>query len=204
MEQNKESSQKKWRGVVKELVLFITTFIKVICITLISLLGSASLYDIIHGDGYIPDPIYIPVQFRERTIAQYNSSSHIRISSSPEECWEGLDAAFIILDKTAPHVSDWVRNQMKEGRVVFEKENTWTYARYNALTDTLVINYATMVQTDGVKASILAHEWRHSRQNWGKWIKSAIACTILGKRVDSILENDARLYESKILLAFYS
>jgi len=168
------------------------------------LLGFASFYDIVYGDGYIPDPIHIGIRSRERTMVHYNTSTHIRFSSSEEECWNALETTLTILDKTAPHVSDWTRKQMKEGRIVFEKENTRTYARYNAFSDTLIINYVTMVQTDGHKASILAHEWRHSRQNWGKWVKSIIACMILGKKRESILENDAYLYESKILLAFYS
>ena len=167
------------------------------------LLGSASVYDIWVGDGDIPEPIFVGRGTRESVMIYFNTSAHIRRESSDQEWWDSLDHTLVILDKVAPQVADWVREQKAEGRIVFEREETGTYARYDYIDDKLIINYHTMVQVDGRKASILAHEWRHSRQNFGKWFKAVVAAMILGEKKEEILENDAYLYESKTLLAFF-
>ena len=157
----------------------------------------------VYGDGYIPAPIYIGIGTRERDMIHSNTSVHIRRNSTDEEWWQSLKSTLVILDKVAPHVSDWVRKQKSEGRIVFESELNQTYARYDYIDNTLIINYFTMMETDGRKASILAHEWRHSRQNWCKWIKSLVSCIILSNKNENILETDAYLYEAEVSLAFY-
>jgi len=136
-------------------------------------------------------------------MVRFNTSANIRHSSTDEEWWDSLESTLVILDKIAPHVSDWVRIQKAEGRLIFEREPTGTYARYDYFKDVLIVNYITMTQVDGRKASIFAHEWRHSRQNGAKWTKSIMACMILGKKKESILESEAYLYEAKLLLALF-
>jgi len=167
------------------------------------LLGIAATYDITIGDGEIPEPTFIGRGSRESVMVLFNTSSHIKTASSDEEWWSSLDSTLVILDKIAPHVSEWVREQKAEGRIVFEREPTGTYARYDYFEDVLIVNYVTMTEVDGRKASIFAHEWRHSKQNGAKWTKSIMACMILGEKKESILEDEAYLYEAKLLLAFF-
>ncbi|CAE7860222.1 unnamed protein product [Symbiodinium microadriaticum] len=156
--------------------------------------------DICVGDGEIPDPTYVGRGTRESVMVYFNTSAHIRRDTPDEEWFQSLDRTIIILDKVAPHVSDWVYEQKAEGRIVFEREDTGTYARYDWIEDKLIINYVMMQQVDGRKATILAHEWRHSRQNWGKWIKTLIGCMVLGEKPERIIEDDAYYYEYKSML----
>ena len=167
------------------------------------LLGAASVYDICIGDGDVPDPMFVSRGNRESVMIFFNTSAHIRRDSTDEEWWDSLENTLVVLDKVAPHVAEWVREQHKAGRIIFEREETGTYARYDYFDDLLIINYHTMTEVDGRKASVLAHEWRHSKQNFGKWFKSIVAAMILGEKKEEILENDAYLYESKTLLAFF-
>lgn len=166
-------------------------------------LGIASVYDFLVGDGDIPNPTYVGYNTPEKELVYKNTSPHISYYSSNEEWFESLDKTFVLLRKVAPHVEKWVKDQESKDLIVFERTHNNTFARYDYVTGKLIMNISLMSQVDGHKAAILAHEWRHSRQNWSKWYKSVIACMILGEEQEDILETDAYLYEAKTLLAFY-
>ena len=138
-------------------------------------------------------------------MAQYNTSGHLtsRKKLNPTECWESIQMSLQILDQVCPESSNWVRSQYVKGKLDWTTECNGTLATFNYQSRVLTINSSMFRLNDGVKASILAHEFRHSRQNFTKFFTSVAACVFHGKVQPHIVEDDARLYEKEVLIAIF-
>jgi hypothetical protein len=76
-------------------------------------------------------------------------------------------------------------------------------AKFNWMNRCLYIDKGLFAESDGEIAVTLAHEYRHSRQNYTKMLKYAFSTFWKKDGDDSIVENDARFYETKAYNAIF-
>ncbi len=162
--------------------------------------GWITLYDVIRGDGEIPEPQIAPIWVAQKGV--FNTTP--RWSSDPEENWQALQPTIAICDEVVPHVGEWVRERYAAGKIQWRDDpNSPTLARWHSVSKTLSIDRAFFDGDDGRKASWLSHEWRHSRQNKGKVSRCALSLILLFRQQTDIVENDAWLYERQVYLAIF-
>jgi hypothetical protein len=140
---------------------------------------------------------------REAVMAYTNSTRNLYGDFKEEHCWDAMQPSLQILDKVCPEAADWVRDRHAKGKLVWEEESTGTYARYDYINKRLTFNKASFLENDGIKASILAHEFRHARQNHTKFYRAVVACMICREPQPNIVETDAYLFEKRIIIAIF-
>ncbi len=158
-----------------------------------------------HGDGKMPgmsplcglDPYRI-------------SSAHcVAGGTAAEVRWKGLSPALAILDKVNPAVATWVREKHKSGLVVFGGEcgeasdPMVASAKYDRFRGRIVVKRELFCENDGTIATVLCHEYRHSRQNLGKVCQYALSFLFVRDGDLSIIENDAVIYEQEAHSAIF-
>jgi len=152
-----------------------------------------------HGDGKLPgmtplsglDPYRI-------------SSTHcIEGAADAETRWKGLLPALAIVDQVNPAVAKWVREKHDRGLVVFGDDYRTTtdfvgaLAKYDMFRGRIVVKRGLFCENDGTIAAILCHEYRHSRQNLGKFGQYVLSFLFTREGDLSIIENDAVIYEQE-------
>lgn len=169
------------------------------------MMGAASVYDSTIGDGDIPEPIELGRLSDVRTLARFNSTANFAHEEyrTKEECWDNLQPTLKVLHKVAPHVESWINDQQANGKIIYEGESRGLICTFDCISRELTIYPALWSEQDGIKASILAHEWRHSRQNPQKFAKYVLSYVITRELKDDLVENDAYLYEKQTYEAIY-
>ena len=76
-------------------------------------------------------------------------------------------------------------------------------AQYDQLQGGLTIYRLLFAENDGTVATVLCHEYRHSRQNWAKVLRHALSFVVAKEGDPSIVENDAELYEHEAHVAIF-
>ena len=160
--------------------------------------GLLSLWES-HGDGKIPgmsplsglDPYRI-------------SSAHCIVDETTADArWNGLSPALAILDRVNPAVAKWVREKHDNGLVVFGDEYRTkadpmcALAQYDMFRGRVGVKRELFCENDGTIAAILCHEYRHSRQNLGKFCQYVLSSLFVRGGDLSIIENDAVVYEQE-------
>jgi hypothetical protein len=125
-----------------------------------------------------------------------------------ESRWKGLAPALAILNQVNPTVATWVRQQHAAGRLEFEDcfptaGSEDALARYDMLMRRLIVNRQLFSENDGTVAVTLCHEYRHSRQNVGKFCQYVLSFLLSRQGESSIVENDAVLYEQEAHRAIF-
>ena len=167
-------------------------------------MGCLSFYDSIIGDGDIPSPRLLGKLSNARIMAKYNTTQHLQFEDvSDEECWEALQPTLKILEDLAPHVKEWLEEQHVAGKIKYNLGCTGYFATFDCITRDLKIHRNLFFEEDGIKATILAHEWRHSKQNPNKFIKYIMSYALTRRLKTDIVENDAYLYESECRDSLY-
>jgi hypothetical protein len=166
--------------------------------------GLLSLW-VSHGDGKIP--VMSPLS----DLDPYRiSSAHcIGDAASAETRWKGLSPALAILDNVNPTVAKWLRDKHDNGLVVFGDEYRTTgdpqgaLAKYDVFRGRIVVKRELFCENDGTIAAILCHEYRHSRQNLGKFGQYVLSFLFVREGDLSIIENDAVVYEQEAHKAIF-
>jgi hypothetical protein len=128
---------------------------------------------------------------------------------SAERRWNGLAPALDILDRINPVVARWVREKHKNNLLVFcdeyrlKDEMTPALAKYDVFSGRLVINRPLFCEGNGMIAVILCHEYRHSRQNLGKYGQYILSFLFSREGDSSLVENDAMIYEQEAFVAIF-
>lgn len=184
--------------------VFIATlrYTTITAIVTLVMLGSFSVYDFTVGEN-VPEIRCLTIYDREAVMSHVNTTRMFYSNFKEEECWDEIQPSLQILDKVCPEASEWVRDRYASGKIVWEEEFTGTYARYDYIDKSLTFNRILFIENDGIKASILAHEFRHSRQSFTKFYRSVIAYMICQETKPDIVENDAYLFEKRIIIAIF-
>ena len=176
------------------------------------MLGFINFYDIVFTDKYPEVSVILGRELLR--IADQKESYELAWEFDESKAWDGLNPALQILDRVCPEASEWARNQEKSGKIVWtidtskkdilegkSKENEDEYAKYEG--GILTINSALFELKNSERACTIAHEFRHSRQNFSKKWKSACSVLLTGVRNDSIIEDDAYLFECRVRESIY-
>lgn len=190
-------------------------------LTLLIILGSGTLYEHAVGDGVMPRLNELGSVQELKTLALANSTAHfITVSDAnapgaepdaepdAEQGWQALARSRELLSALSPEMGLWLhqlrRNYHIEyaqggalGAIYSQTAETATLAAYDKLSGKLMIHPGFWGLNDGEKAAVLAHEYRHSRQNWPKKISVQLAQLVAGGqlRYQSQLEAEAFDYE---------
>ena len=162
-------------------------------------LGTTTLYDITIGDQ-IPKVSNLGFGSPEKNLIH---DQPILKGWNDQECWSALQESLEILDRVCPEASEWVRDKHTSKQIIWEEEFTGCYAKFNYIDRDLTVNRTLFGESNGRIASILAHEFRHSKQNFSKFFRSTVACSILREPNEPIVETDAELFELRVLLAIF-
>ena len=160
--------------------------------------GLLSLWAL-HGDGKVPcmSPLSGLDPYR------ISSAQCIADETTVEARWNGLCPALAILDRVSPAVATWVREKRDRGLVVFADKHRIAgdagsaLAKYDMFGGSLVVNRELFSENDGTIAVTLCHEYRHSRQNLGKFGQYVLSFLLVRGGDLSIIENDAVIYEQE-------
>jgi hypothetical protein len=176
-------------------------------VAVLALFGAISLWGAA-GDGPLPafTDLLAPCGINPTRV----SSSHcFRLGTSAEARWAGLAPALAILDRVNPDVAAWVRDEKQGDNLVFtdsyqcENDQFPPLAKYDHFRGTLTVNRGIFAENDGTAASLLCHEYRHSRQSLPKVVLHALSFLIRPGGDSSIVENDAMLYERDACVAIF-
>ena len=125
-----------------------------------------------------------------------------KVPKKNESNWDAMVSALDILDQVAPNVSEWVRLKQDNDQIVWIK-TIGIAAKYDYVSGVLSLNKDLLLKDNGAIAAILAHEYRHSLQNFTKSVKSIFTYLVLGKFEEGVIENDAYLYEQEVYLSIF-
>jgi hypothetical protein len=160
--------------------------------------GLLSLWGL-HGDGAMPSMSSLSGLDPYRI-----SSGHCIVDQTDAEArWDGLSPALAILDRVNPAVAAWAREKHDNGRVVFRDESRTacdpaaSLAKYDMLLGRLAVNRELFCENDGTIALTFCHEYRHSRQNLGKFCQYVLSFLFVRGGNLPIIENDAVIYEQQ-------
>ena len=186
-----------------------------ILLLLLIVIGLGSVWNAVIGDGSLPRlstlQHFSPMQVK---LAQYNSTGNLPVSTIRSAYWEALSPSRSLLLSISPQLSQWLLDlHLRQHIKVQEPEDIYqTYhvassetllAAYRYNEDTLYLGEAFWQLSDGQKVTVLAHEYRHSRQNFGKRMSVQLAQWMgLGQlQAYSPLEDEARDYERQAAIA---
>ena len=100
----------------------------------------------------------VPARYHER------HSRGDLLTMSDDDKWYQMQRPILILRCVCPEIAAWTEEQWESGRLWFESEPRPYLACWWAMPHVLIINLSAMERSDAELATILAHEYRHSRQ----------------------------------------
>jgi hypothetical protein len=181
---------------------------------LLVLLGACTLYDQAIGDGPLPHINTLEGVTKISTSNQINSTHHLPPPVTAKEGWQALKQSRTLLTGLSPGIAEWLYDLKRKNKIAYGKmpatlsfygksADTPILAAYEALSGTLYIGNDFWALNNGEKVAILAHEYRHARQNWAKQISVRLAqCMWAGQLSEhSRLENEAFDYERQVRAA---
>lgn len=150
---------------------------------------------------YVPEVVGIGRNPKLLKMAHTNTFHNFSID--PMENWKRLDPALEVLTKVCPKAAGWVRQRHSASRIVWQNVRDGNYASYNLINQQLTLNESFCVLTDGRKATILAHEFRHAQQNWTKFARCSILTMVTGSFQSRSIEDDATIFEQEVQIAIF-
>ncbi len=188
----------------------ISGFIARLVISYTTLIGGGEVYNHVVGDG--PLPMFSRVMVSHRDTLLKNTTAGLSPEAlkklSPEQKWQALQPTLDILNSLSPEIADWVKTQHRQGNLSYGPP---TLTLNGTSTDSILASYtmgSLKINTpfwqmpDGYKAATLVHEYRHSRQNWGKLLSVFGTKILTGDfSYPSRIEDDAFLYEQEAIRA---
>jgi hypothetical protein len=175
------------------------------CLLFLLVLGACDVYDIIFPEN-VPSVSFIGKHSEESRLVSQNSSK-VNLTwgqpLDPEQCWADCQKPLRILKKVCPEAEAWVRERHASGKIVWAEKHDGMYGRYDFISGRLTLTSAFFDQNDGQKAVTMAHEFRHSRQNFTKPFRALIAIMIRREPQEWIVENDACHFEKEVYIAIF-
>jgi hypothetical protein len=176
-------------------------------IIILAIFGILSILDA-HGDGRIP--VFLSLLPTSGINPNRASSLQCTVEGTTAKArWQGLAASLKILEEVNPEIARWIREKYTAGMIVFSdadfqsNDKCNALAKFDVLNGKLTINRQLFAEHDGNIAAILAHEFRHSRQNYPKLFRYALSFLFAKGGDSSIIENDAEIYEREAKNAIY-
>ena len=166
---------------------------------MVLLMGGLAFYDIIVGDQ-VPSVKQLGRLSPVVVMGKLNTTEHMA-KPEPQETqqyWDSLQPTMKCLDSVVPEAATWIEELNSKNKIVYQTEKSHNFASYDYVSGELTISWMLFQKNDAVKASILAHEFRHSRQTFYKFAKYVLSYAILRELRQDLVETDAYLYESQV------
>lgn len=181
------------RFIVHELILFLIAAVGVITVS--------NVMEAIQGDGPLPTFNPLPRHSYLQRLAHTNTTYDG--PPSDEDYWESLQPSLRILNEVCPEVVEWVEDRHINNKIVIDREEQKYYIASYHMHGQLTLKRPFFEQSEGEKAITLVHEYRHSRQHWGKVVRGILSeLNFDGGRIE-IMEDDAERYEKQAWVAIF-
>lgn len=190
-----------------------------------SLWGGGQSYSLTVGDGPLPTLHTIAATHKKQVQANTTANFFNNASeASRKEWWAALAPTREVLKGLSPEIHDWFVKMHEDKKLVFYSHNKDkgskqdSLAYFDVFSRKMYLDTSFLVNNDGEKASIIIHEYRHSRQNAGKLLadfislkriattNAEIVANKMGHHVHpgtwsygSIIEDEAHLLEHEAL-----
>ena len=174
------------------------------------IIGFCTIYDEAVGDGSLPSFNTLKtVSPAFAAQAAQNTTQTLQPNASEAKHWQALAPSRELLTALSPEIAAWLYDLRQKNRIVFHEpsENltavfhsaaeTQVIAAYRHLDGKLYLGQAFWQLSDGQKAAVLTHEYRHARQNLPKRISRQLAQIASGGwlHYQSPIEEEAFAYE---------
>lgn len=174
------------------------------------IIGFCTIYDEAIGDGTLPTFNVIKSASPAFTAqAMRNTTQALQPNASDAIQWQAMAPSRELLTALSPEIAAWLYELQAQNRLVFHEPAESLNAVFNASAETRVIaayrhldgklylGQAFWQLSDGQKVAVLAHEYRHARQNLPKRISRQLAQIAGGGRLhyQSMIEDEAFAYE---------
>jgi hypothetical protein len=166
------------------------------------MLGTAELYNVTIGDKVPPVNYYAALSTHKK--AKNFTNTKLVVDYDHEQCWDAIQPAISLLDEACPEAAVWARERY-DLKLLRWVDNDFIYASYQPATGRLSISRGFFALSDGERAVTIAHEFRHSRQNFSKLIIATIGLILTGDDAmkDGIIEPDAYWFEQNVRIALF-
>jgi len=180
-----------------------------IALLLLLLVGAGTVWDAAVGDGSLPTLNDLSVSAPQLSqLAQGNSTATLPLAQAQANYWESLSTTRQLMLSLSPQIAFWLLELHQNGHIIAHtpgdihkiyhvSADTALLAAYRHNENALYLGEAFWKLSDGQKAAVIAHEYRHSRQNAGKRLSYQIAHWMsLGQlNRETPMENEAMDYE---------
>ncbi len=212
LDQQKQQKKAAWKKLVISWLVppSIGKGIRGILVSLAMIGGTFKLATYTPSDGPLPTlhsiqstaPELIP-GLRLNTTRKLSNQDNV----SAQDYWQGLQPTLSIVKAVAPEIHQWVQDQHSTGRIIYETKlsgkkidadaDSETIAGYQNRNKTLHLEKAFWSLSDGDKATVLIHEYRHSRQSTYKGAREGMIQFLQGdpQRYESLIEDEAYQYQ---------
>jgi hypothetical protein len=182
---------------------------------LLLFIGAGTVWDATVGDGPLPRLNNLKHQSPAWVrLSQQNTTAQASPLQIRQAYWQALSPSRRLLLSLSPQIALWLDTLHRHGHIeTHEPEgihqtyhvsaDTPLLAAYRYSQDTLYLGPAFWRLSEGQKVAVLAHEYRHSRQNAGKRISYQLAQWMsMGQlQNNSPMETEAMAYEREAELA---
>lgn len=211
-EKQKQQKRAAWKNRVRSWLIppSIGKGIRGILVSLAMIGGTFKLATYTPSDGPLPTlhsiqstaPDLIP-GLRLNTTLKLSNQDHVQA----QDYWQGLQPTLAIVKAVAPEIYQWVQDQHTTGLIVYEAKphgekiandaDSETIAGYHINHKTLHLERGFWTLSDGDKATVLIHEYRHSRQSTYKGAREGMIQFLQGdpQRYESLIEDEAYQYQ---------
>jgi len=173
------------------------------------IIGLGTVWNATIGDGSLPQLTALThLSPKQAQLAQHSTTANLPITTIRSSYWEALSSSRSLLLSLSPQLAQWLLNLHLRQHIKIQdpddihqtyhvSSETPLLAAYRFNEDTLYLGEAFWKLSDGQKVTVIAHEYRHSRQNFGKRLSVQLAQWMgLGQlQAISPLEDEARDYE---------
>ena len=162
-------------------------------------LGTLNLYDIVASDN-VPK---VDTVYGDMKLANRCEDPELVKAIDKTRAWQAIQPALQILDSVCPQASEWARERHRSKKIHWIYRSEDSYAEYSHVSKSLMIDSTIFSFKNGEIACTIAHEFRHSRQNFSKPLKLSFSLLLTGRRNIAIIEDDAYLFEAQIREAIF-
>jgi hypothetical protein len=175
---------------------------------LLLLIGLCTVFDNTIGDGPLPHFNSLKTMTSSLIAAAHRNTTARLTHLNSYQAWPALAPSRDLLTALSPEISAWLYDLHRQNRILYTTP-TDAYGAYGVTADTPILAAYRHIDgklylgqnfwhlSDGQKVAVLAHEYRHSRQNAPKRIGTMLAQLLGGGqlRYASRIEDEAFDYE---------
>lgn len=180
---------------------------------LLAVTGLCRLAELAMGPDEVSRFKSVDVSPRIAALVSGNATAYLGPDPAPDEAWHALQPTLQLLEAANPDIAAWLSDLHARNRIVHGFRLPIDHPAYEGslafqspVIPYLMLSPGFYAEPDIDKAAILAHEFRHSRQNFAKVVGErawqGFTLKVFFKPDDTRLEDEAYLYQSDFYKAY--